>query len=118
MSNAAAKSFTSPDEIRDIPKGRVEIVTLGDVVCAKVRYEPGFRWSECLKSTAGTDTCQFNHYGYVLSGRLRVRMENGTEAEVGPGDVFVVPAGHDGWVVGDEPFEAIDFSSDMKTYAG
>ncbi len=116
MSKPAAKNLSSPDQSREIPKGRVDVVTVGDVVCAKVHYEPGFRWSECLKQRAGTDSCQFNHYGYVLSGRLHVRMDDGTEAEVGPGDVFVVPAGHDGWVVGDEAFEALDFSSDMTTY--
>ena len=116
MSTPASRSFRTPNETREITNGRVDFVDVDGFACVKVRYEPGFRWSESLKDSAGTDSCQVRHTGYVLSGRLRVRMDDGTEAEVGPGDVFVVPAGHDGWVVGDEPFEALDFSPEMRTY--
>ena len=115
--NPQSKTFDTPDERRDITKGRVELVHLEGFTCSKVHYDPGYKWSDSLKDVAGTDFCQMHHKGYVLSGRLHVRMEDGTEAEVGPGDVFVVPPGHDGWVVGDEPFEALDFSSDMQSYA-
>ncbi|MEX0874291.1 MAG: cupin domain-containing protein [Actinomycetota bacterium] len=117
MTKPLTKNFSNPDEVRKIRDGRVEVIDLDGFGCVKVRYEPGYRWSESLSESAGTDTCQFTHQGYVLGGRLRVRMEDGSEAEVGPGDVFVVPPGHDGWVVGDEPFEALDFSDQMRGYA-
>ncbi len=78
-------------------------------------YEPGWRWSVDVKPIAGTDTCQFHHLGVVLSGRLRGAMADGTELEVGPGDVFEMPPGHDAWVVGDEPWVCVDFAA-MRNY--
>lgn len=117
MTRSIAKSFRSPDEIREIPKGKVEVLDLDGFACGKVRYEPGFRWSECLRDSVGTEFCEAKHIGYVLAGRLRVRMADGTETEVAAGDAYIVPPGHDGWVVGDEPFEALDFSQDIKGYA-
>jgi hypothetical protein len=116
MSRPIAKSFDSPDESREIRNGNVDVLDLDGFTCTRVRYEPGFKWSESLAESSGTTTCQAKHVGYVLSGRLHVQMEDGAEAEVGPGDVFIVLPGHDGWVVGDEPFVALDFSQDMKKY--
>jgi len=78
-------------------------------------YEPGWRWSVDVKPLAGTDACQYHHIGVTLSGRLRAQMPDGTELEIGPGDVFEIPPGHDAWVVGDEPWVAVDFEA-MRTY--
>lgn len=116
MANPLAKNFEAPDRTREVPKGRLDLVDLDGATGTRVRYEPGFRWSECVGAPAGKDICAARHFGYVLAGRLRLRMADGTEAEVGPGDVFVVPPGHDGWVVGDEAFVAVDFSQDMRRY--
>jgi mannose-6-phosphate isomerase-like protein (cupin superfamily) len=88
-------------------------VTLSDVVFAKATFEPGWRWSQSLKPIQGTDSCQVHHHGYVVSGRLHITMDGGSEAEVGPGDVVTIPPGHDAWTVGDEPCVFFDFSTQV-----
>ncbi|QIN80709.1 cupin domain-containing protein [Rubrobacter marinus] len=105
------KSLDSPDEVRSFEKGRMDVVNLGgDVVAGRAVFEPGWRWSEHVKPVAGTDSCQVAHVGYVLSGRLHVRMDDGSEGELGPGDAMTIPPGHDAWTVGDEPCTMLDFS--------
>ncbi len=90
-------------------------VELDDTVVGRMIYEPGWRWSVDIQPIAGTDTCQYHHLGITLSGRLRAQMPDGTELEIGPGDVFEIPPGHDAWVVGDEPWVSVDFEA-MRTY--
>lgn len=109
------RRFTEPAETRTFPHGKVDIVQMEDVVVGLMTYEPGWRWSMDVKSIAGTDACQYHHIGYTLSGRLRLQMADGAELEVGPGDVFEIPPGHDAWVVGDEPWVSVDFEA-MRTY--
>jgi hypothetical protein len=103
MATLQRKNMESPDETRNFPHGSFNIVRLGDLAIATSQFEPGWRWSEHVKPIAGTDSCQTHHMGHLVSGRLGVRMENGTEMEFGPGDVYEIPPGHDGWVIGDEP---------------
>ncbi|MBI4171268.1 MAG: cupin domain-containing protein [Actinobacteria bacterium] len=99
-----------PDETRPFKdKGRMEVVRFGDTIVGKGTFEPGWRWSEHVKPIAGTDSCLVQHVGYVLSGRMKVVMDDGAEAEVGPGDAFVMPPGHDAWTVGTEPCVLLDF---------
>jgi quercetin dioxygenase-like cupin family protein len=106
-----AKSFDVPDQSFPVAGvARVEVVHLGDTTANRVTFQPGFRWSEHVKPTVGTDLCEIPHTGYVVSGRIGVRMADGTERELGAGDAFAMPAGHDVWVVGDEPYVAVDFS--------
>lgn len=98
-----------PDEVRTYDKTRFELAKVGDVTVMRCTYEPGFVWSECVGQKLAADgSCQATHTGYVISGRLHVRMDDGTEAEVGPGDAYCIPPGHDGWVVGDETYVSID----------
>ena len=78
----------------------------------RATFQPGFRWSEVLRAKAGTDTCQLHHTGYVASGQLAFAPDGGDEVVLSAGDVFDVPAGHDTWVVGDEPAVIIDFTGD------
>jgi quercetin dioxygenase-like cupin family protein len=105
------------DETRPfVDKGRVEIVKLAGGTVGRGTFEPGWRWSEHVKPIAGTESCQSSHMAYCVSGRMVVRMEDGTEKEIGPGDVLVIPPGHDAWVVGDEPCVQVDFTG-METYA-
>jgi quercetin dioxygenase-like cupin family protein len=112
------KSLNSPDETRPFAaKGRAEIVHVGGMVVGRGVFEPGWRWSEHVKPIAQTDSCQAAHAGYVLSGRMHVRMDDGTEGEVGPGDVMVAGPGHDAWVVGDEPCIFVDFGASIGEYA-
>lgn len=89
----------------------------GGLTLMRGRFEPGWRWSNDVKPIAGTDSCQTRHLGYVLSGAMQVRQDDGTELTVRAGDLFDLPAGHDAWVVGDEPCEMVDFSPDATRYA-
>lgn len=109
MATAFKKNFDSPDETRPMPNGKAEVVSLGDISAMRTTFEPGWKWSESVKPIAGTDSCQVNHIGYHMSGRLHVRLNDGTELEYGPGDVYNIPPGHDAWVVGNEPVVMVDF---------
>jgi quercetin dioxygenase-like cupin family protein len=103
-------SFDKPDEVRAGDNWRLELVNLaGDVQVGRATVQTGWRWSEHVKSVAGTELCMAPHQQYQISGRLHVAMQDGTEIEVGPGDVISVPPGHDAWVVGVEPAIAIDW---------
>jgi quercetin dioxygenase-like cupin family protein len=112
------KSFDNPDETRPFESsGRVELVTLGDREIGKAIFEPGWRWSEHVKPIAGTESCEFAHLGYVLSGRMRVYMDDGSVAEIGAGDVFAIAPGHDAEVIGDEACVTIDMGEEDANYA-
>lgn len=110
------RRFTEPNDVRTISRGRIDVVELDDTVVGRMTYEPGWRWSVDVQPIAATDTCQYHHLGVTLSGRLRAQMPDGTELEIGPGEVFEIPPGHDAWVVGDEPWVGVDFEA-MRTYA-
>jgi len=109
------RRFADSSDVRTLPRGRIDVVELGDTVVGRMTYEPGWRWSVDVKPIAGTTTCQYHHLGVTMSGRLRVEMPDGTELEIGPGEVFEIPPGHDAWVVGDEPWVSVDFEA-MRTY--
>ena len=104
------KSFTQPEERRRFDKGFVELITLGDVMFGRATLQPGWRWSTCVKPIAKTESCEAPHLQYHIAGRLRVRMNDGTEEEFGPGDVSLIPPGHDAWVMGNQPAVIIDIS--------
>ncbi len=111
MADLESKSFDRPDETREFAgHGKIQLVQLSDGTVGKGVFEPGWRWSQDVKPIAKTESCQARHLGYVLSGRMRVRMDDGSEAEVGPGDVVHVEPGHDAWVVGNEPCVMVDFA--------
>jgi len=110
MASIEIKSFDSPDETRPFEgKGEAKVVQVAGQTIGRGTFEPGWRWSENVKPIAGTDSCEVSHLGYVLSGRMTVEMDDGSTADVGPGDVFAIPPGHDAEVVGDEPCEMVDF---------
>jgi hypothetical protein len=111
MAGVQLLDFDSPDETRMPEKTRVDVVRMGDTTAARFAFEPGWRWSECVKPVAGTDSCQVRHVGVVQSGRLVAKHEDGSEVEVGPGAAYLIEPGHDAWVVGDEPFVAFEFES-------
>ena len=110
METIKKRKLDSPEEIRKFPKGQVELVTIGSVTFGRGTFQPGWKWSESVKPIAKTDSCQAPHTQYHISGRLHVRMDDGTEMEFGPGDVGLVPPGHDAWVVGNDPVIVIDFT--------
>ena len=110
------RSFEQPDETRAFPRGRAEIVKVGGAEVGRLIFEPGWRWSEHVRPIAGTASCEAPHFQYHVSGRLGIRMEDGTEFIAGPGDLTSLPRGHDAWVVGDEPVVTVDFYG-ASTYA-
>lgn len=116
MARLQRKRFSDPDDVRLVPNGRIDVVELDDRVVGRLSYEPGWRWSKDVKPIAGTETCQFHHVGITLSGRARIELPDGIELELGPGDVFEIPPGHDAWVIGDEPWVSVDFEA-MRAYA-
>jgi mannose-6-phosphate isomerase-like protein (cupin superfamily) len=111
VASVEARSFDSPDETRKPDKTQVDVVRMGATTAARITLEPGWRWSECVKPVAGTESCQVRHVGVVHSGRLAVTHDDGTEVEIGPGQAYVIEPGHDASVVGDERFVGLEFES-------
>jgi hypothetical protein len=110
MASVEVKNLDSPDETRPFEgKGKADVVNVVGHTVGYGVFEPGWRWSENVKPIATTDSGQVSHLGYVLSGRMRVFMDDGTEGEAGPGDVVAIPPGHDAEVVGNEACEFLDF---------
>jgi hypothetical protein len=109
MRRTEYKHLNKPDEVRTFPHGKLEIVNIDGGVVGRMTLEPGWRWSNDVKPIAGTALCEAPHFQYQISGRIRVRMADGSEFELGPGDVSCLTAGHDAWVVGDEPVVAVDW---------
>jgi len=110
MAAAEQKEFTSPDEVRTFEKGKLELLNMNGGVIGRLTLEPGWRWSQHVKPVAGTEWCEAPHFQYHASGRIHIVMADGTEFEAGPGDVTMLPAGHDAWVVGNEPVVLIDWA--------
>jgi hypothetical protein len=101
------KRFDDPTETRTFEKGTFELLMIGGMSIGRASYEPGWRWSEHVGPTVGAELCVVEHVGMVVSGRAAVRMADGTELVMEPGDVFAIPPGHDSWVVGDEPYVSL-----------
>ncbi len=110
------KSLDRPDETRSFDKGKLAVVDIGEATVGRFTVEPGWRWSTSVKPIVGGDWCQQTHVAYIVSGRMKTRMQDGTEIEAGPGDAVFTPPGHDAWVVGNEPVVALDFKG-AATYA-
>jgi hypothetical protein len=115
MSQAEVRGFEAPDEVREFPKGRVELVRVGGATIGRAVFEPGWRWSTSVQPIAGTRSCEAPHFQYHVSGVLRIRMDDGSEFDCRPGDVSLLPSGHDAWVVGDEPAVFIQFDFEEGT---
>jgi len=111
MAGIETGSFDSPNETRTPPKTKVDMVKMGAVNVARATFEPGWKWSDSIKPVVKTDSCQQHHVGVVHSGRLHVVHNDGTEVDLGPGDVYVVEPGHDAWVLGDEQWVGFEFDT-------
>ncbi|MGH3509285.1 MAG: nuclear transport factor 2 family protein [Nocardioidaceae bacterium] len=97
--------------------GHAVLADAGAAAVLRGTFEPGWRWSKDVAPMAGTASCQARHLGYIMSGSMRVRLDDGTEQDLSAGDVVDIPPGHDGWVTSDVPCEMLDFSSDATRYA-
>jgi mannose-6-phosphate isomerase-like protein (cupin superfamily) len=116
MKKAEVKRFTKPDEIREFDKGRLEILDMGGAIVGRAVLEPGWKWSTSVRPFVKTESCEAAHFQYHVSGTLRVKMNTGEEFECRPGDISLIPAGHDAWVVGIDPVVMVDFQG-MRDYA-
>ncbi|MFG2332466.1 cupin domain-containing protein [Streptomyces sp. NPDC048604] len=118
MTGIVTRSFDSADETRTFEggKGRMDLIVSEAGPVGRSVFEPGWHWSEHVKPLVGTDSCMTHHVGYVVSGRMKVAMNDGTTAELGPGDLLDVQPGHDAWVLGDEACVALDWAG-AATYA-
>jgi hypothetical protein len=116
MEKAERKDFGRPDEVREFPKGRLELVRIGGAIVGRAVFEPGWKWSTSVQPLVNTKSCEAPHFQYHVSGILRILMDDGTEFDCRPGEVSLLPSGHDAWVVGDEPAVVVDFQG-MIDYA-
>ena len=115
MDDILLKRFEEPDEVVEFEKGRFEIVRLGDVTIGRATYEPGWKWSEHVRPVAGTEYCEVEHVGLVLSGRAVAAFGDGRLVELAPGTMFYIPPEpHDSWVLGDEPYVSLHFQGADK----
>jgi hypothetical protein len=111
---AEHKSFGKPDEVREFPHGRAEILGIGHAQIGRLTLQPGWRWSNDVRPIAKTASCEAPHFQYHVSGKLAIKMDDGTEFVAGPGDITSLPQGHDAWVVGNEPVVVVDWFGASK----
>jgi len=116
LAKAKVKKFGAPDETRTFERGKLQLVKFGEATIGRAVFEPGWKWSKHVKPTAKTKSCEAPHFQYHATGVLHVKMDDGTEMDIGPGEISMLPSGHDAWVVGVEPVTVIDFQG-MVDYA-
>jgi quercetin dioxygenase-like cupin family protein len=107
MHEVILKRFEQPDEVRVFEKGKFELVHIGGMTIGRATYEPGWRWSVHVGRALGKTSCDVEHVGMVMAGRATAAMDDGRVFEMKPGDIFYIEAGHDSWVVGDEPYVSV-----------
>jgi class 3 adenylate cyclase len=117
VADVLRKSVDAPDEVVEFPNVRTDIVHLGDLTVGRFVNQPGWRWSQDVRPSVGGDWCQIRHVGFIVSGRLGIEFADGSSVVFGPGDVFEIPPGHDGYTIGDEPVVQIEWSG-LRHWAG
>jgi class 3 adenylate cyclase len=110
MPGLIVKRFSEPDETIHVTGVMSGLLQVGETTVAYAIHEPGWRWSTHVKPVVGTNSCEVRHVGYVISGRMGVRLDSGEEAVIKPGEAFAIPPGHDGWVDGDERLVTLDWT--------
>src|SRR3954451_9472169 len=111
MPRLQTRPFATPDEVRTFPYGTGSILKLDEAVIGRAVYGPGWRWTTAMPTIAGTPTCQLHHLGYSISGLMHVVTDDGDELDILPDSVYEIPSGHDAWVVGDEPWVTLEWTS-------
>jgi len=115
---AELRNFGVPDEVREFPKGRLELINIGGATIGRAVFDPGWRWATSVQPIAKTSSCEAPHFQYHVAGTLRIRMDDGSEFDCRPGDVSLLPSGHDAWVIGDEAAIVVDFQGMLDYAAG
>ena len=108
--------MNSPDETRTFDKGKIDLTKIGDTTISRMYLAPGWSWEKCMKPIAKTESCEASYTQYVVSRRVRVKMNDGSEEEYRPGDVLYIPLGHNTWIVGNESYTGIEIGT-MDKYA-
>lgn len=116
LTQAELKNFGTPDEVREFPNGRLELVNIGGATVGRAVFQPGWRWATSVQPLVKTKSCEAPHFQYHVAGVLHVIMDDGSEFDCEPGSVSLLPSGHDAWVVGSEPAVIVDFQG-MLDYA-
>ena len=117
MANQQVGSLNAPNQVLNMEHGRIDIVHIADAGVGRATFEPGWKWSEHEKPVVGGGAfCEAPHFVYIAAGKLHLMMSDGTEFDLQEGDVATIPAGHDGWVVGDKPVTMIDFGGVAKPF--
>src|SRR3954454_4193894 len=111
MPRLQSRPFATPDEVRTFPNGHGEIVKLEEAVVGRATYDPGWRWTTHMREVAGTQTCQLHHLGFSISGLMHVVTDDGDELDIVPESLYEIPSGHDAWVVGEEPWVTLEWTS-------
>jgi hypothetical protein len=111
MANYEVKSMSKSGEIKEMKRAKLEAVSIGEAKVARFVLKKGWKWSTDIKPLVNTEWCEAPHFQYQISGRLHMKLRDGTEFEIGPGDVSSVPPGHDAWVIGDEPAIGIEWTA-------
>jgi quercetin dioxygenase-like cupin family protein len=110
ITDVVLRRFDAPDEVREMVKGRFEIVRLGGVTIGRATYQPGWRWSEHVGPGVGAMRCSVEHVGLVLQGTATAALDDGRVIELKAGELFYIPPiPHDSWVIGDVPYVSLHF---------
>lgn len=112
------KSLNSPDQMLNMERGKIDIVEIAGAGVGMATFEPGWKWSDHEKPALGVESeyCETPHFVYLAQGQLKVVYSDGSEMDLNAGDVATIPAGHDGWVVGDEAAIMFDFGAVAKPF--
>ena len=112
MAGLVRKSLDQADEVRPFEDGmgKLELINVEGGGVGRATFQPGWQWSKHVKPIAKTDSCQAPHVGYMISGRMKIVMDDGEEMEFGPGDFMTAAPGHDAWIIGDEPCVVVDWA--------
>jgi hypothetical protein len=116
MAGVETNDFSAPDEVRRPQNTTVEVVKLGGGEIGRYTFQPGWHWAEHIKPVVGTESCQTEHIGYLVSGSLLVKSDDGTSATITPGNVYRIAPGHDAWVMGEDAVVVVEFQG-AATYA-
>jgi class 3 adenylate cyclase len=111
------RSFSDPDETIEFGGATEQLVSIGGLTVSRTVQPAGWRWRDHFQPLVGGDRCQAHHVGMMLSGRQGIQLEDGTVVEYGPGDLYDIPPGHDGWTIGDEDCVMLEWSG-MRRWVG
>ena len=118
MAQTHISNLERDGEVRNFQAhGHAVVGSAGGAALVVGTFEPGWKFSADVGPLVGQATCLTRHLGYVLSGRMHIKMDDGTDLDIGPGDLFDLPSGHDAWVIGDEPCVMVDTSPEATRYA-